>query len=200
MKSNVCVLKQNGGRENVLKETEKTAAYCGLSHKEMLRLSLLAEELTGMTAGMVGDYCGSFWIEEKERSFELHLKLDITLNEVEREKLLEVSTSGKNAAGKGFMERLRMFVEDCIVNYETTGKYCSENGMNIGNSEMLHTGCSFGNGTALWSLNQYRQSVPKQKQAENWDGLEKSVVVKLADDIIVGIHGKTTEITVIKKF
>ena len=34
----------------------------------------------------------------------------------------------------------------------------------------------------------------------DWDQLEKSIVAKLADDVIVGVRGKKVEIIIIKEF
>ena len=36
--------------------------------------------------------------------------------------------------------------------------------------------------------------------SEEWDQLEKSIVAKLADDVIVGVRGKKVEIIIKKKF
>ena len=52
----------------------------------------------------------------------------------------------------------------------------------------------------LWSLEQYRNSVKKEEQAEAWDELEKSVIASVADDVIVGVKGKRADIIVVKKF
>ena len=42
----------------------------------------------------------------------------------------------------------------------------------------------------------------KQENSENekWDELEKSIVAKLADDVIVGVRGKNVEIVIKKEF
>lgn len=56
MKSNIRYMENAAERENVLIEVEKTAVYCGLVHKDALRLRLLAEELMGMTANIIGNY------------------------------------------------------------------------------------------------------------------------------------------------
>ena len=52
----------------------------------------------------------------------------------------------------------------------------------------------------LWKLEEYRNSVKKDEQAEAWDELEKSVIASVADDVIVGVKGRCAEIVIIKKF
>ena len=61
--------------------------------------------------------------------------------------------------------------------------------------------------TELEQLNKYAyntfkkvSSVNPEKQKDDWDELEKSVIASVADDVIVGVKGKQAEITVIKKF
>ena len=35
---------------------------------------------------------------------------------------------------------------------------------------------------------------------ENWDGLEKSIVVSIADDVQIGIAGQNVEMVIVKQF
>ena len=49
----------------------------------------------------------------------------------------------------------------------------------------------------------YRESFDSNAQAEKqeaWDELEKSIIAKLADDVIVGVLGGKVDIVVKKKF
>ena len=40
----------------------------------------------------------------------------------------------------------------------------------------------------------------RKKPEDEWDQLEKSIVTRLADDVIVGVRGKKAEIIIKKKF
>jgi hypothetical protein len=54
-----------------------------------------------------------------------------------------------------------------------------------------------------WSLDHYiaRQQSPLDTAGdEEWDQLEKSIVAKLADDVIVGVRGRRVEIIIQKAF
>ena len=50
-----------------------------------------------------------------------------------------------------------------------------------------------------WSLFSYKNAVV-EKEAEAYAELERSIVAKLADDIIVGVRRKNVEIVVKKSF
>ena len=52
----------------------------------------------------------------------------------------------------------------------------------------------------IWRLEEYRNSVKKEEQAEAWDELEKSVIASVADDVIVGVKGKRANVVIVKRF
>lgn len=198
MKSDVCYLYKGKGQESVLKEIEKTAVYCELEHKESLQLRLLAEELTGMMTGIVGDYKARFWIEAENGKFNLHLLVEILLRREDREKLKEISKG--TAQAKGVMGKIRTFFETCSDNYSELGVYCAQNGQLMTNMESMYEASNVNAGLMTWSLKRYEEKVSKEKRSEEWDELEKSIVANLADDISVKIQGHQTEIVVKKQF
>ena len=95
------------GMAEALKEIERAAAYRGLTPKESLRLQLLGEEMMGMLRTIVGEGKSSFWVEAEGKTFSLHLRAGVRMNADLRDDLLKAATSGKNAAVKGFMGRIR---------------------------------------------------------------------------------------------
>ena len=52
--------------------------------------------------------------------------------------------------------------------------------------------------TLEYYINQQRQRLPDN--SGKWDELQKSIVAKLADDVIVGVRGKKVEIIIKKEF
>ena len=51
-----------------------------------------------------------------------------------------------------------------------------------------------------WTLNNYVSQKQESTDTAAWDELEKSIVAKLADDVIVGVRGKNVEIVIKKEF
>ena len=190
MKTDVIMIGSDGsGMEEALLQAEKTAIYKGLSRKEALHLRLLAEETLGMMRSITGKTIGRFWIEDEKGEFRLHLKVLTSFDLDKREKLIAVSSSGRNEAAKGIMGKIRTFfdpVGDAPVFYDVAME-------------------SVGGATRVWSMRAYEQSVQsrmEQKQAgaaEEWDELEKSVVTHVADDIKVSVQGREAEMIIIKK-
>lgn len=199
MKSNICVLTSDVVfSQEMLREVNKVAAYSDLDPKSSLRLTLLAEELIGMLPNFTDDLKGEFWVENEGSAYELHVKYaaeDRTL--AGDDALLAISSSGKNAAAKGVVGKIRSLIDRMTL--PEGGSFFRDYA--IFSSGMIDYGAAYAH---CWSLNRYALSVQdsedSEEKAEAWDELEKSVITKLADDVLVGILGNQVEITVKKKF
>ena len=207
MKSNICKLNKDlTCLETVLSEVEKVAAYNGLEAKKALRLRLLAEELCGMLPGLIENFDGEFWAESDGDDYKLHVELKADDMSLElRDELISVSKSGKNAAASGIMGKIRAVAETMLLSASDPtipvpgGEFYDCNGYNMGfgymdPNIMYETGY-----VCTWSLFSYKSAVAENKD-EAYDELERSIVAKLADDIIVGVRGKNVEIVVKKSF
>lgn len=189
MKSDVIEVSNTGNQiEEVLEQTEKVAVYKNLSPKNTLHLRILAEEMMSMMRAITGDTCGTFWIEDEDGVFRLHLLVRADIDFQQREKLLSAATSGKNEAHKGVMGKIRSFfepVDGFPVFFDPV--------LDGANMEMF------------WSLGVYQEQIRKYAEeghsdaVEAWDELEKSVVAHIADDVKVSIKGWDVEMEIIKK-
>ena len=209
MKSNICKLNKDVTcLEAVLSEIEKVTAYNGLEDKKALRLRLLAEELCGMLPGLVENFSGDFWAENDGDNYELHVELKAEDMTIElRDELISVSKSGKNAAAKGVMGKIRAVAEIMLLAaFDPTlppplpaGEFYDGHGFNMGfgyiDPEIAgETGYVYS-----WSLYSYKAAV-EENEEDAYAELERSIVAKLADDIIVGVRGNNVEIVVKKSF
>lgn len=199
MKSNICAIKKGGfGLEAILTEVEKVAVYNGLNKKETLRLRLLAEELTGMLPELIENYDGSFWMQNDENKYELHIELLVdSLSKEKKQALIDVSAKKKNAAASGFMGRIRDIAENMLLYSEGPSLNC------FYAPEFLHGYASSGiSYSYAWTMIHYinQQKEIKANNEAEWDQLEKSIVAKLADDVIVGVKGQKVEIIIKKEF
>lgn len=205
MKTDVIEITANGtGFTRVLEETERAAAYRGLEPKQALRLRLLAEEMTGMLKTLVGDERFRYWIESEGRAFSLHLETQTIVTRALREALLKASSSGKNAAAKGFMGRLREILTTMSESYVPAA--VAEMGYGYSYVDVIDFDASMDmSPNAMlygWSLRAYRDAVTenKEKEPEKWDELEKSITAKLADDVKIFIRGNNVEMVIEKTF
>ena len=99
MKTDVILVSSRGKEmEKALKQAEKVAAYKGLERQSALQLRLLTEEMMGLMRSITGETEGSFWIEDEEGVYSLHLKVENRMNE-------EQKAEAKRLA-KSLLERL----------------------------------------------------------------------------------------------
>ena len=198
MKSNICKI-EKGTRdlEAILKETERVAEYNGLNHKQGLQLRLLCEELDGMLPNIINDFEGELWIDFEDGVCKINVSINIPdLSTTKKEELIAVAKNKKNAAAVGIVGKIRSAIEDFILSEDAHGAFDMAAGtfcLSSGFGE--HLDYSY-----AWSLEQYKSSVSKDEQAEAWDELEKSVIASAADDVIVGVKGKTANIVIVKSF
>ena len=198
------VTTQGVGMEEALTATEKLGLDCGLGHKENLRLRLMAEELIGLLRGITGSVEASYQCQEEARKFDLRLSADVFLDQEMRKQLLAASTSGKNAAAKGFMGRLREMVAVVLLP-KSQGPAVLSN-LSLGLISMgSPVGYAAGEDIYTWSMSAYKKELENSMESlagarEDWDELEKSIVANLADEVSVKIVGSNVEITITKSF
>ncbi len=205
MKTDICKLTNDkSALGTILAEAEKSAQYNGLDKKQSLQLRLLAEELAGMMPELLEVGSGEFWIENKGKEFELHASIKAErLSPFDKENVLSVSKSGRNAAAKGIVNKIKLVAEGMLDGYFTAVEITG--GSDYYDFYDMGAGMNFGMGygdqwTNAWSLNSYVNRAEADKNAEEWDELEKSIIANLADDVIVGVIGKKVDVIIKKTF
>ena len=204
MKTDVIAISPLGeGMAAALQEIERAAAYRELTPKETLRLQLLGEEMMGMLRTIVGEGKSSFWVESEGKAYSLHLRAGVRMNADLRDDLLKTATSGKNAAVKGFMGRIRdIFTQlsepdGATMDPKEYGfSYVDVSSFDASMGVTTH-GMLYG-----WSMKEYRSAVAEHRteEPEMWDELEKSITARLADEVKIFIRGNTVEMVVYKEF
>ena len=165
------------GREAVLTETEKAAAWCGLSPKAVLQARLIAEEMMGLILSLSGEINADFRIETSGKTMTFLLDTSMLMNETTRKELLESSTSLTNEAAKGFLGHLREYFAKAMLS---------------------------GAGSYVFSDNVTDIPVTALPQPvfvdPDWDHYERSILKNLADQIRISIRGSRVELTVRRNF
>ena len=183
------------------------AWHAGLDRRDTLRLNLLVEETLGMVKAMVDDFYGQLWFSGDASACEIHLEATANMDSGRRQELISVSSSGKNAAAKGFMGMLGDVISGALHNMgRAVDTACSESAMSgniivpegAGNPNLYDL-------TPVWTLDQYRANVEKGRLGSDVleqakQDLEKSIVANLADDIVVGVKGDRIELVITKRF
>ena len=176
MKSDVILIDNQGnGFGEAVQQTKKVAEYRGISPKETMHLQLMAEEMLSMARSVTGEMQASFWIESEGHEFELHMTTKTVMDKEKRYLLLSSSTSRKNEAANSFLGRLRDAFEEAMT------------------ADADHE---------YFDLPVELQADLSGRSIETpeWDHYEQSVLLRLADNVKIGIRGGEVHMTVIKTF
>ena len=190
-----------------LEEAERFSAYAGLTGKSAIHVRLLTEEALGMVRGILGDFPARFWLESVKKGNQRLCSICITVQtDVDyerRQELLEMSSSGRNAAAVGIVGKIRNIIELGLQGYDEAARYQAEYGMAAANYAvmgMVNPDTSLD--AFYWSLDAYREQVSSMEHTQEaeaaWDELEKSVVSRLADEVRVGIRRNRVDLVVEK--
>ena len=185
--------------------TENFAWQAGLDRKDTLRLDLLVEETLGMIKAMLDEFYGQVWFVGNGKTCEIHFEATADMNSNKKEELLSMSSSGKNASAKGFMAKLGDVISGAM---HSAGRTIDTYG-----EETIRYGVVYSPGmmtpsadmTPIWTLQDYKNDLDKARGEdaevdEMLDELEKSIVARLADDIVVGVKGDRVDLIITKKF
>ena len=185
--------------------TENFAWQAKLSRRDTLRLDLLVEETLGMARTMLEDFYGQIWFTAEGKACEIHFEATADMNADKKEELLSVSSTGKNASARGFMARLGETISGLL---RSAGKSMDAYGQETMKYGIVHTPDMAGASTGMvtvWSLQSYVSDLNAAPDGDTgaeaaWDELEKSIVAKLADDVIVGVRGDRIDLVIKKTF
>ena len=184
--------------------TENFAWQIKLDKRDALRLDLLVEETLGMVKNMLEDFYGQLWFTANGKACEIHFEATSDMDVDKRQELLSVSSTGRNTATRGFMAKLGEVVSGAMHGFGRTmdayGQETLKYGIvhspspMMGNADMM----------TVWTLQTYRNDLDQANGDDDveaaLDELEKSIVAKLADDILVGVKGDRIDLVIKKQF
>jgi hypothetical protein len=187
---------------DALDKIDNYLADLKLEPKDNLHLRLLAEETLGMLGAMAGEYRSVVWFERDGDVCKLQVIAKTEMDIDKKKEILSVSRSGENNLAKGFMGKIGDIIENGFLNYENVMKLQQEYGG--GYVDYAAMGGRPSGETFCWSLEQYKDALDEVRYTDEaagtaWDELEKSIVARIADDVIVGVKKDEVEFTIVSK-
>ncbi|HEX3027266.1 MAG TPA: hypothetical protein VHR42_08610 [Clostridia bacterium] len=173
--------------EDVFAKIESAAEKNALLPRESNILRLLGEEMLSMTLNLADNADCSFEIWNNEKRFELRLRAMAKISPESKRDFVSLSSKKENILAKGLIGKIGSAMEDYLYN--------------VGSGNYLMFCPDPLNGYAqIWTLNDYMLNTSPEEQKEDWDGLERSILMNTADDIIIGVNNGQVEMTVKKAF
>ena len=178
MKSKIIAIHSTGdGFRDASLETQRMAD--GLPEDQSLQMCLITEEMLSMFNSITGSVNNAeFRIESEDGLYTFYLSVHQKLGNVQRDELIQSSTSGKNEAARGFLGTLKeIFLQAMSVGRDIDQYYSSS---------------SYSSQAA--DLSDDIISSPK------WDQFERSVLLSITDNVKISVKGGTVELIATKKF
>lgn len=151
-------------------------------------LRLLTEELFSMMEQVLANREASFELIREGNEFSLGIVTRVRVSLDTKEELLSMSTDGKNLATKGLWGKISSLFE--AMSYGAAMVPATDAGINL----------DCGGYSQMWRMSMYLDNLPAEDRLAAWDGMEKSIILNFADDVMVGVRDSQVEIVVKKKF
>ena len=182
MKSDI--YNQDNKIDFILSETERVGEFSKLTPPEVMKLRLLAEEILNLTVRMFDNLKYDFFIENEERCFKINLRATTHVNMNQKDRVLSLSSQGKNKATKGILGKISGLFEDMIMDSNTSSLYTMASPLYHGKE----------NTDIYFSLSYYQNQIPETEKETEWDGLEKSIIAHISDDVTIGVKSDKVEV------
>jgi hypothetical protein len=176
---------------------EKFAEFSGLSPTNSRLLSLLSEEMIGMIKSILPDFTAELYASNERNKYELVLAVSAVIKSKDRDSLLKASGGKNSAYGGGLLGKIGDLLVDWTISLnDNPTPVLAYPDMELG------MGMGMVNGYEEWSMRMYLDSMQNKPQTPDLvdDGLERSIIVKLADDCKVSVKSGSVIITVSKAF
>ena len=176
-----------------LQMVEATAGAAGLDREQTNILRLLTEEMISMTTDILRACQGTLWLECEHGDCALHLNAAAPMEEDAKAAFIAASREKVNAPIKGLKNKIRALFAGLLIYQEYPDYYMS-------------VCSSFGGGTPMynispvWSLAEYGRGRSSEEKAAELEGVEKSILLGFADDVIVSVRNNWVDLTVKKQF
>ncbi len=195
MKSDIIIV-DRANISSILDKVEALALYAGMSRRDSSNMCLLAEEMITSVSHIMDVSESRLWMETAADKFEIHLQIDALVTEENKKKFLEISKSGKNTKPRGFLARMGMALDNLFFSEDAA---LAADGMEMLGCETSYAG-AFGGGYRF-SYRSYMSEVESKKPEERdeLEGIEKTIIESIADDITVTARSHSVEINAYKK-
>ena len=198
MKSNEIALSNSlSCAVNALQEVEQASGKAGLNREQANILRLLTEEMIAMTTDILQDCKGSLWMEWEGLSCELHLTAVAPIEKEAKAAFIEASKAKVNAPVKGLKNKISALLAGMLSSGDYPELYASMSAGFIGG---MHIGMPSLRMAPTWSLAAYTESQKKEQKDAELEGVEKSILTGLADDVVVSVKSHWVELIVKKAF
>ena len=194
MKSNEIALSNSlSCAVNALQTVEQASEQAGFSREQTNILRLLTEEMIAMTTDILQACKGSLWMEWEGTACELHLTAVAPIEEAAKAALIEASKARVNTPVKGLKNRISALLAGMLSSVNSPELYAAMSAGFVGGIPSMPS-------MRTWSLAAYAENQKQGQKDAELEGVEKSILTGLADDVVVSVKNNWVELVVRKAF
>lgn len=186
---------------DALQEVERASAQAGLDREQTNVMRLLTEEMIAMTTDILQECRGSLWMEWEGMACELHLTAVAPIEAEARAAFIEASKAKVNAPVKGLKNKISALLAVMLCSEYYPELYDSMSAGFIGGLPMgMDMGMPAVRMAPIWSLAAYTEGCNKEQKDAALEGVERSILTGLADDVVASVKSHWVELVVKKTF
>lgn len=194
MKSNEIALSNSlSCAVNALQTVEQASEQAGFSREQTNILRLLTEEMIAMTTDILQECKGSLWMEWEGTACELHLTAVAPMEEAAKAAFIEASRAKVNTPVKGLKNRISALLAGMLSSVNSPELYAAMSAGFVGGIPSMPS-------MRTWSLAAYAENQKQDQKDAELEGVEKSILTGLADDVVVSVKNNWVELVVRKAF
>ena len=194
MKSNEIALSNSlSCAVNALQTVEQASEQAGFSREQTNILRLLTEEMIAMTTDILQECKGSLWMEWEGTACELHLTAVAPMEEAAKAAFIEASRAKVNTPVKGLKTRISALLAGMLSSVNSPELYAAMSAGFVGGIPSMPS-------MRTWSLAAYAENQKQDQKDAELEGVEKSILTGLADDVVVSVKNNWVELVVRKAF
>lgn len=194
MKSNEIALSNSlSCAVNALQTVEQASEQAGFSREQTNILRLLTEEMIAMTTDILQECKGSLWMEWEGTACELHLTAVAPMEEAAKAAFIEASRAKVNTPVKGLKNRISALLAGMLSSVNSPELYAAMSAGFVGGIPSMPS-------MRTWSLAAYAENQKQNQKDAELEGVEKSILTGLADDVVVSVKNNWVELVVRKAF
>lgn len=146
-----------------------------------------------MTTDILQECKGSLWMEWEGTACELHLTAVAPMEEAAKAAFIEASRAKVNTPVKGLKNRISALLAGMLSSVNSPELYAAMSAGFVGGIPSMPS-------MRTWSLAAYAENQKQDQKDAELEGVEKSILTGLADDVVVSVKNNWVELVVRKAF
>lgn len=178
---------------HALSEIQRAADYCGFGNKTSEKIRLISEEMILSTDFVLNKFDGKMWAETNKDKFEVHLAIEGLFTNDEKKELTSYKNSnGKDVYKKSFFSKIGDIITENLA--------ADNMPLDLSMHSELYASSTVNPDIMAFRttyMSEYYKNYEPERETDEYSEIEKKIISKIADDVIVRAKTGFVEIVAI---